>query len=302
MFDAIEDEFHADVKRFGWRSGIKVQLMKRYLRKTRDIQGMKIFECDWDLLIVLDACRYDLFSEATHEYNWLEAPKSALSDASTTYSWMERNFNNSYSSKMSATSYVCGNPHSGLLLSEDDFADLEEVWKYFWDDDNGTVPPQAITDQSIRFGREKEPDRLLVHYMQPHTPFLDDESSPPLTLNNFGSNMYDASWDDWVLLGRGKRDLDDVWSSYRENLKVVLEHVEILLNNIEAEKVIITSDHGNAAGEYGLYGHPNVPIKELRQVPWVKTTASDEKTHTPAEYDKTEDADINKRLTALGYR
>lgn len=47
----------------------------------------------------------------------------------------------------------------------------------------------------------------------------------------------------------------------------MLEEVELLLNNIEAEFVAFTADHENAVWEMGIYGHSNVPIDALRVVP-----------------------------------
>ena len=37
---------------------------------------------------------------------------------------------------------------------------------------------------------------------------------------------------------------------------MVLRHVQNLLNNHDAERVIISADHGEAFGEFGVYRHP----------------------------------------------
>jgi glucan phosphoethanolaminetransferase (alkaline phosphatase superfamily) len=72
---------------------------------------------------------------------------------------------------------------------------------------------------------------------------------------------------------------------------------------LDAETVIITSDHGNAIGEWGIYGHPiHMPIAELQTVPWIKTTAIDKQSHEPEAVRKsTVDPDIEGRLRQLGY-
>lgn len=45
--------------------------------------------------------------------------------------------------------------------------------------------------------------------------------------------------------------------------------VSELLKNLSDKKVVITSDHGEAFGEWGIYGHPGgVYIKALTEVPW----------------------------------
>jgi hypothetical protein len=62
----------------------------------------------------------------------------------------------------------------------------------------------------------------------------------------------------------------------------VLEYVEILLNNFEAEDVVISADHGEALGEYGLWGHPfGFPLSSVKTVPGAKTTATDCHTYEP---------------------
>jgi hypothetical protein len=68
---------------------------------------------------------------------------------------------------------------------------------------------------------------------------------------------------------------------------------------------VITADHGNLLGEYGLYAHPaKVAVKKLRRVPWCRTTATDEEMHeptlTPGE-DASSDV-VEQRLADLGYR
>lgn len=85
--------------------------------------------------------------------------------------------------------------------------------------------------------------------------------------------------------------------------------MELLLENVDAETVAITADHGNAMGEWGLYGHPKwTYIDSLVRVPWYVTTATDERTYEPAEEDPesinrdvTAD-EVEDRLRDLGYR
>jgi chemotaxis signal transduction protein len=104
------------------------------------------------------------------------------------------------------------------------------------------------------------------------------------------------------MIGRGDRD--EIWEAYIENLRYVLDSVEILLENIDAGKVVITSDHGNAMGEWGVYEHPlGVPIDSVKNVPWYETTAIDNGTRTPAssEREYTDDSEVESQLKSLGY-
>ncbi|MUV88797.1 hypothetical protein GJ629_01920 [Halapricum sp. CBA1109] len=83
-----------------------------------------------------------------------------------------------------------------------------------------------------------------------------------------------------------------------------MEYVDLLLENVDANEVLITSDHGNAMGEYGYYGHPRwTPIKSLKEVPAVRTSATDSGEYEPST-ERTEggsNQDIEERLRDLGY-
>jgi hypothetical protein len=54
----------------------------------------------------------------------------------------------------------------------------------------------------------------------------------------------------------GDGDEEEIWESYIENLRYVLDHVEVLLENVDAEEVAISADHGNAKGEWGCLRTP----------------------------------------------
>lgn len=271
----------------------------RTVSRFRD-PGTPIYERDWDLLIVVDACRLDLMREVAPAYDFIDSVDPFRSLDSMTPKWMEKNFVPTYSQEMAETAYVCGNPFSEQEFDPNDFLTLEEVWRDVWEDP-GTVPPRAVTDLTIETARERQPNRLIAHYMQPHCPFL---SRPDLTrgkqLDTFIS--YDE-WDDvWQQLGAGELTRDEVWAGYRENLELALDEVDVLLDNIDAETVVVTSDHGNALGEWLIYGHPmGMPLDSLRIVPWIETTAVDRETREPDTSFDSDDTNREEKLAALGY-
>lgn len=83
--------------------------------------------------------------------------------------------------------------------------------------------------------------------------------------------------------------------------------MEDLLESIDADKVVITADHGEAFGEYNIHRHPlGIPIPELRRVPWVETSAErmkDVDVNYNFESDKMGTKDeILDHLANLGYR
>ena len=62
----------------------------------------------------------------------------------------------------------------------------------------------------------------------------------------------------------------------------MLDDVEQLLDNIDADRVVISANHGEAFGEYGVYGRPIGALHPyVRNVPWAITTASGSGTYTP---------------------
>jgi hypothetical protein len=102
----------------------------------------------------------------------------------------------------------------------------------------------------------------------------------------------------------GKGDKDGICDSYIANLRYVLDHVETLLKNIDAEHVAILADHGNAKDEWGVYEYPlGIPIKYVKTVPWYTSTVCDQKTRKPSGTRTTPDyeTEAKERLKQLGY-
>lgn len=63
---------------------------------------------------------------------------------------------------------------------------------------------------------------------------------------------------------------------------VVSNDLETLLETVDADRVVVTSDHGNTIGECGTFGHHGVPLDVLRRVPWVETDATDTGSFEPS--------------------
>ena len=268
--------------------------------------GTDVFERSWDVLVVLDGCRADLFAAIADDYEFLTDVGSTRSVGSSSSEWLENNFVGR--SETEQTVMVTGNTWTERYLDADAFAALDEVWKYAWDDAQNTIPPAAVTDRAIAHGRTTAPDRLVVHYMQPHHPFIPDPLADDDGLVRAGSHSNTGN--PWVALRQNKLSTDRVWEAYRANLAHVLDEVGSLLTNIEGQ-VAITADHGNLFGEWGLYGHPmETPVPALITVPWAEATATDQQTRTPTVEPPESlpvsrvygDDTVGARLDALGYR
>ncbi len=307
--------------------------------------GTDFLTKDWDLLILLDACRADLMADVVDEYDFLEDFDTTISNASHSREWMHKTLMepdssgaqklwtklgvarnpddneyiaDRYSTKsLPNTAYITWN-HFSRMLDEEQFYLLDEVWQYAWDDNRKLVNPRPLTDRTIDVSRNQNPDRIITHYMQPHTPFFervknrDPEFRSPADRpisdvfkggepqNGMGNGM-----SEYTMLQRGLISFDELWEMYLENLRWALDDIELLLENVDAEKVIISADHGNAIGEFGCYGHrPYTPLNATKEVPWVVTSATDEETHTPdfSRKEETVDSDtVQNRLEDLGY-
>jgi hypothetical protein len=270
---------------------------RRYCRIRGDDSGDSVFDREWDLLVILDACRVDLLEEVVDEYAFLSSPETFRSRGGNSQEWMAENFTPASADELARTVYVSGNVFTQSHADPNRFAFLDEVWKYAWDDDRGTVPARPITERAVSVGREYDPDRLLVHYMQPHAPSVPDPLGKGMTTDP------DEPWESAPeLLRRGEIDRERVWQSYLENLRYVLDDVAVLLKNVDAETAVITADHGELLGEYGLYDHPKgLTFDTLREVPWVETTARDEGTLESTLEPGDDSGDRAEKLRALGY-
>jgi hypothetical protein len=291
-----------------------------YSVTTRRPIGTNIFERDWDLLIVLDACRLDALREVAPEYEFIEDVDSIWSVGSSSHEWICKTFTNDYLEEIQETVHVTTNPfipqvfddrvfppkaYSIPLMWADwdvveksAFKKMLKVHRHDYEDYFVVSPPETVTDYAIDLGRRHEFDRMVVHYFQPHTPYIHDafRERRPLT---------DVEDNPWRAVDDGIATYDEIWDLYLDNLRFVLGSIRTLLQNVDAPDVVITADHGDLFGELGVHGHPEgVVHPNLKKVPWATATATDEGGHVPDvdEADQTGSAvGPEERLKNLGY-
>ncbi|NKE37415.1 hypothetical protein GWG54_16670 [Natronococcus sp. JC468] len=290
-----------------------------YAITSRVPLGRNVYDSDWDLLVVLDACRVDTLREVAPEYEFIDEVDEAYSVGSQSAEWMANTFTESRREEIGRTAYVSGNGFSETVfvdgqyppvnnavpidlsswsvVDESAFGAHRTVWETDHDEAYGSVLPAAMTDHAIDAGRNGDADRIIVHYTQPHLPYAGAayrEGREPTEVERRG----------YELLEEGAATREAVYEAYRETLRWVLDDVAELLENVDAEDVVITSDHGEAFGEWRAYGHPEgFPHPAVKKVPWVETTATDEGTREPdLEAGSSVDTDIQEHLRDLGYR
>lgn len=291
-------------------------LFQKYIQS-----GTNVFEEDWDTLIVLDACRIDAIKTVAPEYDFIKSIDSIWSVGSTSKEWYLHTFQ---SRDVTDVSLVSGNGWIKHLF------EMDPDWKYWtatrnsiWHSisaldrplqtalptsedfnsyvpvignhgaDLGTTPlPDEVTNAAIHEHRRAGSKKMIIHYMQPHEPYVQEQRDGKLP--DMHSHPLDS-------LKTGDASREEVYSAYLENLREVLKSVGRLLKNIDSERVAITADHGELFGEWNAYAHPAAfPHPAVRKVPWIITHASNianEEVDPPQQIE----ASAKERLSDLGY-
>lgn len=277
--------------------------------------GFNMYDEPWDMVIVLDGCRTDLLAEIASEYDFINDIETRWSVGSHSREWLTNTFTESYRDEIEETTLVTGNPHTQTVFRDRTFPPKETIpfaslnwstvekdafnevfshWESHRTDGYGVLP-RPITDRAISEGRSGDTERLIVHYMQPHIPYIG-------TAVDSNRELTSAEKDGWRAVKNGTAHRSDVWEAYKDNLRYILTEVELLLSNVEANRVCITADHGNAFGEFGVYGHPEgFPHPYIKRVPWVETTAQDSGTYEPKTPEKVTHEGSEEILKDLGY-
>lgn len=278
--------------------------------------GEYVVEQDWDNLILLDGCRYDLF-ETVYRDQFRDRIKGDLrvsrSRGSGSPEFLRENFQGR---ELDDTVYVTANPFVVKVL-DDPFYYVDHVWKTHWDDELETVRPASVVEKAKRATQRFPHKRLIVHFMQPHHPFIGDTRLDKdrgfvgAIAKSTDQEVPDAEFV-WERLRRGSVDYEEVWDAYKANLVLALEHAENLIGSISG-KHVITSDHGNAFGERFLpfptkvYGHgKNLRLDALVNVPWLVIESENRReisTHEGREAGNRDlDDTVDDRLESLGYK
>jgi len=267
-------------------------------------QPMNVMDEDWDNLIILDACRPDYFQKQCSISGRLE---QKISPGKRSWEFMRESFSGR---ELHDTIYITSNPHS-KKLPDDTFFETDYLIDQ-WNDDIGTILPNDVVAAAIDAHREHPDKRLIIHFMQPHRPYLGPtadrlrEQVDLIGYRNQGDGLQI-----WGAVKERKVTRDDIKKAYSETLDIVLKSVEELLTDVDG-KTVITSDHGEMLGERvtpftsRVWGHSEgFDTKILRTVPWF-VIDSDQRRNTVADSPIGDDQQLKEkavmdRLEALGY-
>lgn len=276
--------------------------------KYRYSNGIDVMKKDWDNLLILDACRYDIFKERNLMKGELDFIVSSASDSRT---FLKKNF---AGKDLHDTVYVTANPFVELI---DDGVFFDVYYKEVmerWDEEINTVHPEEVVDVAIAAHNDNPNKRLIVHFMQPHAPYIGDFGIELNERVQFGKHHPDLDGykiPDIGIAGAvktGQITESELRQAYVENVEIVLKHAEKLVSELNG-KSVVTADHGEMLGErvflHSEYGHrPYLYTPELRIVPWFICEYKTRKQITedpPKEFSRLNEQIRKDHLESLGY-
>lgn len=246
----------------------------------------------WDNLIILDACRYDLFKEVWENRDYLNGKvKKAISPGTDTPSWCKNSFKEKYDDivYISANPWINSETKVRSFEADAHFFEIIDVWKWGWDENLGTVHPHTVNKIATKLRNCEK--RMIIHYMQPHYPYLIKDNY----INESGQEnlrrmkmlgqtvarnpMRAALWILRKFRGESakspgeyavRRSPEAVLVGYIKNLVLVMKYAE-KMTRVLGGKIVVTSDHGELLGENSRYGHLELGFHpKLVEVPWLE--------------------------------
>jgi len=206
---------------------------------------------DKRLLIVLDACRYDLFIKNIDLLDpFIPFVSKVISLGSCTRDWLI----NTFTKPINAV-YITANPWvTKVFKNFKQFKMIDDVSARYWDNKLGTVRAEYTNLVALKYLFKRE--NLIVHYLQPHAPFVKGSWLYKVigSSNKIADEMY-------KLASKNRKARREFKRAYVENLRYVLKYAKklALVALRRGYKIVITSDHSELLGVYA-------PIKFLVRI------------------------------------
>lgn len=281
---------------FWWRNRLLHRVVGPLQGVIYGTHGIDVMAEDWDNLVILDACRADTSQEVA-DLDEFDEFRVVTSKASATPEFVQKTF---VGEEFGDTVYVNSNPH----ISRDApgaFHDRYDLWSVAFDEEYGTVMPETAKEWGLKAASEHPNKRLIVHYNQPHGPYIGDER---ITWD------YDIARGSGEALKKGLVTESEFRAAYRANLVEALPTALELASKLTG-RTVITSDHGELFGKRQFpipiraYAHPpGLRDPDLVRVPWAVIEGDDRK-QIVDEGTTTETASseaVDERLQDLGYK
>jgi len=206
----------------------------------------------WNIMVVLDGCRYDYFKEVNFIPGTLL--KVFNGNCVDTITWYKKHFFNK--------------KHEDIVLIHGKYF-VEKAEEYFykcypmWDYDT-----MLNIDQQIKYVeyclKEIEDKRVLIHFLQPHLPFCNPEGRK--FLEEEIKTSLKGKPEDYTKVTNYCRKYG--WERLKELYKKEIRYIlsKIYYSNINPD--VITSDHGVRLGEDNIFRH-NVVHPAVVNVPYL---------------------------------
>lgn len=274
------------------------------------------------LLIVLDACRYDVLQECFGRL-FDRQPRAVASEGHDTFQYVSRCWSGSYpgTTYISGATPVNSDPSSefaddhlqalyGDYVPSEHIGEIVDVWRTGWNESLGTCPPEAVCRETLE---RLDEDRLVAHMFQPHAPYIGEARELGHTGGEDARPREGTPVDApvWERVQSGDMSRRRLREAYRSNLRRALASVGYLVSELRARgdgrRVVVMGDHGEALGEWGVYAHPRTAHPNIRVVPWVEigdVTESLAALGSRVEFGEESDGqsgDVSDRLRSLGY-
>lgn len=265
-----------------WRERLLARVLGPAYSKLFAEKGVDYMQEDWDNLMILDACRADMFEDVFSTTEKFDSYNRVNSLGASSPEWIERTFSGE---EYPDTVYVSANPwvskfvpntfHEMVNLWLEETSGEKEEFENFNKleetsiNNTSTIYPETVNQRARELFEEHPNKRFIIHYFQPHYPIIVDEdgnrTEPPRDLEPKHI--------------RTKNDVtrDQMWREYERNLEYVFEKASELSQDLGG-KSAYTSDHGEMFGQRGklpvrLYGHTEgLRVNKLTEVPWATKT------------------------------
>jgi len=259
---------------------------------VRRIKHSYLLREDWDILIILDACRYDTFKKILPNICKMGKLYRGDSEASSTSKWLKLHWEYNNGGFNIDMIYVSGNPFvnsKGINIEGQKkfdgrhyFGDIIDAWDFAFNRKTGRIEPDIVNTTAIGAYYSNPNCRFIVHFMQPHSPYIFDRKKPePMTIlrkllpKKVISMMRDmlpekVKQTNVHLTEHNYRRIyseDEIKTAYEKNLKSVEGYVLELIQQYGDKKIVITSDHAEYLGEDGKYGHGGERTELITTVP-----------------------------------
>lgn len=268
---------------------------------------------DWDNLIILDACRYDILNELDYFDSGVE---KVLSVGGHSKEFLQKTFADG---EFHDTVYVSANNYVNDF-PQDKFFTIKTVFSYELSPKNVV---ETVKETFSRYPNKK----YIIHFMKPHTPYIGETAEEIREryansdyLRDYAFRGIATSEDsitedaprriDPNIFFDGPLDVETLRACYKENLEMVLPHVDTLINQLGG-KTVVTADHGELLGETKgpffkrYHGHPHdIKTKECYYVPWVEIetgTRRNINSDPPLGFNPIDENKQKDQLRLLGY-